>query len=123
MRLQRLMLVLIFAVGAIGLLLLTLRAVSVRSIFDNRGLMQDAWFQVTLFDAYLGFLTVYIWIAWKERTLLRRAVWFVLVMAFGNMAISAYMLLQLVKLPAGSDIADMLTMRFEPGNTIRGREG
>lgn len=119
MRFQRLSLVLIFAMGAVCLLLLTLRAMSVRSMFDNSALMQDVWFQVTLFDTYLGFLTVYVWVAWKEQTLLRRSVWFVFVMSFGNMAISLYVLLQLAKLPPGSSLSEILTMRHEPGDVSR----
>lgn len=115
------MLMLIFAVGAATLLLMTVRAMSVRGVFDNSELMQDAWFRVTLLDAYLGFLTVFIWIAWKERTLLRQSVWFVLVMTLGNMAISAYVLLQLAKLPTGSNLGEMLTMRNEPDTDIQRR--
>ena len=122
MRLQRLSLVLIFAMGAVCLLLLTLRATSVRSMFDNSALMQDVWFQVTLFDAYIGFLTVYVWVAWKEQTLLRQSVWFVLAMTFGNMAISLYVLLQLAKLPPGSCLSELLTMRHEPGDVSRRSE-
>ncbi|MDG2127182.1 MAG: DUF1475 family protein [Fuerstiella sp.] len=115
MRFQRLSLVLIFATGAVCLLVLTLRAMSVRGVFDNNALMQDVWFQVTLFDAYIGFLTVYVWIAWKEQTLLRRSAWFVLVMSFGNMAVSVYVLWQLAKLPPGSCLFEILTLRNEPG--------
>ncbi|MCP4176059.1 MAG: DUF1475 domain-containing protein [Fuerstiella sp.] len=101
------------------LLAFTVRAFSVRGIFDNRSLMEDVWFQVTLLDAYLGFLTVYVWIAWKERTLLRRFVWFVFVMSFGNMAVSLYVILQVVKLPGGTGLSEILTMRTEPVSISR----
>lgn len=85
----------------------------VRSVFDNRSLMEDVWFQVTLLDAYVGFLTAYVWIAWKEQTVLRRSIWFVLVMAFGSMAVSLYLLLQLLKLPVGSSPSDILVRRIQ----------
>jgi hypothetical protein len=101
------------------LLAFAVRASLVRGVFDNRSLMGDVWFQVTLLDAYLGFLIVYVWIAWKERTLLRQSVWFVLVMSFGNMAVSVYVLLQLSKLPSGSSPAEILTSRNDPGTGIR----
>lgn len=104
----------LLGVSFLLLLALSVRASLVRDVFDNGSLMNDVWFQTTLFDAYLGFLTVYVWIAWKERTFLRRLVWFLLVMAFGNMAISAYLLWQLFRLPRGSDLSMILTLRNEP---------
>ncbi|TWT51679.1 hypothetical protein [Allorhodopirellula solitaria] len=51
------------------MLAFTVRAALVRSVLDNGSLLQDVWFQATLVDAYLGFLTFYIWVAWKERFL------------------------------------------------------
>ncbi len=101
----------LFAGMLLLLLAFTVRASSVRGVFDNGPLMGDVWFQVTLLDAYLGFITIYVWIAWKERTLLRRLLWFVFVMTFGNMAVSLYVLVQLMKLPPGSNPAEILTMR------------
>lgn len=56
------------------------------------------WAVATLFDAYFGFITFYVWVAYKERGWAAKAIWFVLVMAFGNIAMSAYVLLHLFKL-------------------------
>jgi hypothetical protein len=110
----RLVLLCILCVASFLLLLMfTVRASWERGVFDNRSLMEDVWFQVTLLDAYLGFLTVYVWIAWKERTALRRSLWFVLVMSFGNMAVSLYVLLQLLSLPRGSSPSEILTIRIK----------
>lgn len=80
----------LLAVGGIGLLLLTVRATLVRSVFDNADLMNDVWFQVALFDAYLGFLIFYGWIALRESSMAIRIIWFVLMMCFGNMAACGY---------------------------------
>ena len=111
---MRLVLLCILCVASFLLLLMfTVRASWERGVFDNRSLMEDVWFQVTLLDAYLGFLTVYVWIAWKERTALRRSLWFVLVMSFGNMAVSLYVLLQLLNLPRGSSPSEILTIRIK----------
>jgi predicted permease len=66
------------------------------------------WSVATLFDAYFGFLTFYIWVAYKERTAVARLVWFILIMALGNMAMSAYMLLQLSKLRTGQSLEALL---------------
>ncbi len=110
----------LFAGAFAVLLAFTVRASQVRSVFDNASLMKDVWFQVTLLDAYLGFITVYVWIAWKEETLLSRVLWFVLVMAFGNMSISAYVLMQLMKLPSGSGLFELLTPRCLTSNLTPG---
>lgn len=84
--------------GMVLLLAFTIRATLERSILDNAHLMSDAWFQVTLLDAYLGFAIFYFWVAWKEQTLVSRILWFMLIMVFGNMATTFYVLLQLWKL-------------------------
>jgi hypothetical protein len=65
-------------------------------------LWRDPWGRATLFDAYFAFLTFYCFVAWRERTLLARAVWFVLIMALGNMAMSSYLLIALFRLPRGA---------------------
>jgi hypothetical protein len=56
------------------------------------------WSMATLYDAYFGFLTFFCWLAWRERSLALKVVWFVLIMALGNIAMSAYVLLQLFSL-------------------------
>jgi hypothetical protein len=56
------------------------------------------WAVATLFDAYFGFVTFYVWVAYKERGWASKAVWFVLVIGLGNIAMSAYVLIQLFKL-------------------------
>lgn len=56
------------------------------------------WAVATLFDAYFGFVTFYIWVAYKERTWAAKAVWFLLIMGLGNIAMSIYVLIQLFKL-------------------------
>jgi Protein of unknown function (DUF1475) len=56
------------------------------------------WAVATLFDAYFGFLTFYVWVAYKERHWAAKATWFVLIMGLGNMAMSTYVLIQLFKL-------------------------
>jgi len=108
---QRLLLGCLFALILVVLLACTIRASLVRSVLDNGDLMSDVWFQATLLDAYLGFLTFYVWVAWKEQTLLRRLIWFVLIMSLGNIAMSAYVILQLILLPPGSHAQEILTRR------------
>jgi hypothetical protein len=49
-----------------------------------------------------------VWVAYKERSTAARVVWFILIMALGNMAMSAYMLLQLSKLRSGQPLESLL---------------
>jgi hypothetical protein len=56
------------------------------------------WAMATLYDAYFGFLTFFCWLAWRERSLGVKILWFVLIMAGGNIAMSLYVLLQLQRL-------------------------
>ncbi|MGH8442364.1 MAG: DUF1475 family protein [Nevskiaceae bacterium] len=57
------------------------------------------WFVATLADAYFGFLWFWAWIASKESSNLARGGWLLGVLLLGNIAMAAYMLLQLRKLP------------------------
>ena len=58
----------------------------------------DPWGKATLFDTYFAFLTVYLWIAYRERGLWLRLLWLLLILTLGNFAIAAYFLLALKKL-------------------------
>ncbi len=58
----------------------------------------DPWGKATLFDTYFAFLTVYLWIAYRERGLAPRIVWLLLILTLGNFAIAGYFLLALWKL-------------------------
>lgn len=71
----------------------------------------NPWAVATLFDAYAGFLLFYLYVAWRERSLAARAVWFVLIMALGNMATAAYLLIQLARLGTGEPAEAILTPR------------
>ncbi len=69
------------------------------------------WTIATLIDAYYGFITFYVWVAWKERTWAARVGWFLAIMLLGNVAMSAYVLLQLQRLPRDAPLEQMLTPR------------
>jgi hypothetical protein len=85
---------------------------SKRNLFEAGGeLLRNPWGVATLFDAYFGFLTFFIWVAYKERTILARIGWFVLIMAFGNIAMALYVLLQLFRMPASGSVEQLLLRR------------
>lgn len=85
---------------------------SQRNLFEAGGeLVRNPWGLATLFDAYFGFLTFFVWVAYKERTNLARVVWFVLIMALGNIAMALYVLLQLFRMPANGSVEQLLLRR------------
>lgn len=69
-----------------------------QNIFEASQVWTDPWSRATLFDAYFGFITFFVWVAYKERKLILKVIWFVLIMGFGNLAMSSYVLIQLFKL-------------------------
>lgn len=71
----------------------------------------NPWFIATTFDAYFGFLWFWAWVAYKETSNLARGLWLVLILSLGNMAMAAYMFLQLRKLPAGAGAEALLLRR------------
>lgn len=81
----------------------TLRASFSQNILEaGKALWPDKWFQATLIDAYLAFLTFYCWVFYKEARWYSRAIWFLLIMGLGNIAIAAYVLIQLWKAKDGA---------------------
>ena len=73
----------------------------------------NPWAVATLWDAYFGFLTFYVWLAWKESKNWIRLLWFILIMALGNIAMSLYVLIQLFRLKPGQSPSTLFTERHE----------
>jgi hypothetical protein len=81
-----------------------------------RDVFAHPWFIATMFDAYWGFITFFTWVCFKQTSWLARVAWFVAVMLLGNIAMSAYCLDELFRLPASGRIADLLVARRDgPG--------
>ena len=79
---------------------------------------RDRWGLATLFDAYFGFTAFFLWVAYKEQTWAKRLLWFMLLMALGNFAISGYALWQLAKWDPATGAAGLL-LRPEPPKKIQ----
>ncbi len=58
----------------------------------------NPWAMATLYDAYCGFITFYVWVVYKEQRWLPCIIWFLLIMGLGNIAMSVYVLIQLFQL-------------------------
>ena len=68
----------------------------------------NPWAMATLYDAYFGFVTFYAWVFYKERSVWARALWFLLIMGLGNIAMSFYVLIQLFRLNPEDPAASIL---------------
>ena len=96
----------------LGMVAVTIIASIDQNIFEAVASMwPNWWFKATLADAYFGFLIFFVWVAYKEIHLWRKLVWFASFMLLGNIAISAYMLLELYKLQVGDTVEILLTRR------------
>ena len=76
-----------------------------------RAVATHPWFVATLFDCYFGFLTFYVWVAYKETTALARIGWLLGILLLGNIAMAIYMLVQLFRLPLTASMEDLLLRR------------
>jgi hypothetical protein len=81
-----------------------------------REVFTHPWFIATLFDAYWAFITFYVWVALKQTSWVAKIAWFFAVILLGNLAMAAYCLNELFRIPRGGRISDILTTRRDgPG--------
>lgn len=95
------------------MLLVTGWATLSQPLWQWHGLMtrpDHAWTIATLADAYCGFFTFCAWVCCKERSPLRRGLWFVAIMLLGNIAMAVYVLMELRRL-GPDDSIDVLLVR------------
>lgn len=71
------------------------------------------WFIATLVDAYWGFVTFYVWVAWKEQSWGARVLWFIAIMLLGNIAMAIYMIDELFSVDSRSDLTRVVAQRNE----------
>lgn len=83
-----------------------------KNIFQAmKDLGPDLWVRATLCDTYFAFLTIWLWMAYKERGWVSKVLWFLGVMLLGNIAIAVYMLIQLARLKPGESFKELLVNR------------
>ena len=106
---MKLLLKLLFAAIFLWMVVMTIRTSLAMSLFAAwPGFAANPWAVATLWDAYFGFLTFYVWVVYKETNIGLRILWFVLIMSLGNIAMSAYVLIQLMRLRADEPVEAVL---------------
>lgn len=108
---MRLTLRILFGVILVTMLSVTTWASLRIPIWDAGKDVSDPWSIATLFDAYAGFVTFFVWVAYKEQRLSMKVLWFVLIMALGNIAMAAYVLKELGRLPEDASVEALLLRR------------
>ena len=73
-----------------------------------RAVVLHPWFIATMFDTYFGFLTFYLWLAYRETSWRARILWLLAILALGNIAMSSYLLLLVWRLPPDAPLARVL---------------
>jgi Protein of unknown function (DUF1475) len=104
----------LFSCVFLTLLVYNLWAATRQPLLQWGGLTTGAdryWTIAAFLDAYCGFLTIYVWVFYKETRWLKRCLWFIAIMLLGNIAVSAYVLLQLSRLAPDQDASGILTAR------------
>jgi hypothetical protein len=71
----------------------------------------NLWTIATLIDAYYGFITFYVWVLWKEPRAMPRTLWLIAILLLGNIAMSVYVLRQLVRLRPADSMSTLLSAR------------
>ena len=66
------------------------------------------WMRATLVDFYTNTVVLFAWVAYKERNLGIKALWLVLFVGLGSIAVTFYVLIQLFKLKQGEGIEKVL---------------
>ena len=90
---------LLFGAIFVWMIVMTIRTSMTVSLWSSlHSFADNPWAVATRWDAYFGFITFWVWVAYKESTVWSRALWLVLILALGNIAMSFYVLLQLFRL-------------------------
>jgi len=76
-----------------------------------RDVATHPWFIATLLDAYWGFLTFFVWVAYKQVTTASRIIWLTAILLLGNIAMAAYCLNELFRASPERPLTDILTSR------------
>ncbi len=86
----------VFLAGFLAFLVAIIYGVTARDFWaEGRVLVGIYWGRFTLYDIYLAFAVFYLWIVYREKSLLSSIIWFFLIMLGGAMTICLYMFVAL----------------------------
>ncbi|MDB6126944.1 MAG: hypothetical protein JWM35_840 [Verrucomicrobia bacterium] len=69
------------------------------------------WFIATMFDAYWGFITFFVWVCYRQVSWVARIAWFVAIILFGNIAMASYCLDALFRVRKDAKLSEVLVTK------------
>jgi len=71
------------------------------------------WMRATLWDFYANVFVIYLWILYKETSVLPKFVWLILMICLGSIASCIYILIKLFRLKPGEGIHELISKQHE----------
>ncbi|SDE20326.1 Protein of unknown function [Mucilaginibacter pineti] len=65
------------------------------------------WMRATLWDFYANVLVIFVWVCYKEKTIIGKAIWLILLVTLGSIASCGYVLIQLFRLKPGEGLKEL----------------
>ncbi|HVS91126.1 MAG TPA: DUF1475 family protein [Mucilaginibacter sp.] len=67
------------------------------------------WMRATLWDFYTNVLVIFVWVCYKEKSLLLKILWLLLLVCLGSIASCAFVLIQLFRLKPGEGLKELFS--------------
>jgi len=65
------------------------------------------WMRATLWDFYANVFVIFVWVCYKEKSYLLKAVWLILLVTLGSIASCAFVLIQLFRLKPNEGLKEL----------------
>jgi hypothetical protein len=65
------------------------------------------WMRATLWDFYANVTVIFLWVCYKENSVLLRFLWLILLVTLGSIASCAFVLIQLFRLKRGEGLKEL----------------
>jgi len=67
------------------------------------------WMRATLWDFYANVLVIFVWVCYKEKNIVLKIIWLILLFCLGSIASCAYVLIQLFKLKKEEGLKELFS--------------
>jgi hypothetical protein len=65
------------------------------------------WMRATLWDFYANVLVIFVWVCYKEKYIIVKIIWLILLFGLGSIASCAFVLIQLFRLKPGEGLKEL----------------
>ena len=71
------------------------------------------WMRATLWDFYTNVIVIFLWISYKEKAILSKVIWAILLVTLGSIASCTYVLIQLFRLKPGEGLPEFFGKKIQ----------